>query len=150
MAAVIQTLPYLLSKDQPVALTDEVLAVGGHAVRLADSNRHTHRQRYTHSSVVAAEQTIIECTTAGLGAGLAQLTPQAAELTIATVELAQSTSDRTFRFSSQQCAVVMRLLTAGHETDAVIGVARAGKTTLIPRPPLIPQLNEVPTRGSGA
>ncbi|SFY41795.1 MobF family relaxase [Streptomyces atratus] len=133
MAAVTRTLPYLLSKDQLVALTDEVLSVDGHAVRLADSNRHhrTHRQRYTHSGVVAAEQTIIECATAGLGAGLAQLTPEAAELTIATVEVAQSTSGRAFRFSPQQRAVVMRLLTAGHGADAVIGVAGAGKTTLM-------------------
>ncbi|MFD7498198.1 hypothetical protein ACFV8T_38780 [Streptomyces sp. NPDC059832] len=70
MAAVTRTLPYLLSKNQQVALTDETLSVDGHAVRLADSNRHhrTHRQRYTHSGVVAAEQTIVECTTAGLGA----------------------------------------------------------------------------------
>ncbi|MFC9295752.1 MobF family relaxase [Streptomyces sp. NPDC057011] len=133
MAAVAKTLPYLLSTQQLTALTDEVLAVGGHAVRLADSNRghHTHRQRYTHTTVVAAEQDIIECAAAGLDQHLAQLTTEAAEMTLASVEVANSTADRPFTFSAEQRAVVMRLLTAGHAVDAVIGVAGAGKTTLM-------------------
>ncbi|MEV8534727.1 MobF family relaxase [Streptomyces sp. NPDC051211] len=133
MAAVAKTLPYLLSTEQLTALADEVLAVGGHAVRLADSNRghHTHRQRYTHTTVVAAEQAVIECATAGLGRHLAQLTAEAAEMTLASVEVANSSDDRPFAFSAEQRAVVMRLLTAGHAVDAVIGVAGAGKTTLM-------------------
>ncbi|MFD5489479.1 MobF family relaxase [Streptomyces virginiae] len=133
MAAVAKTLPYLLSTQQLTELTDEVLAVGGHAVRLADSNRghHAHRQRYTHTTVVAAEQTVIECATAGLEQHLAQLTAEAAEMTLASVEAANSSDDRPFVFSAEQRAVVMRLLTAGHAVDAVIGVAGAGKTTLM-------------------
>lgn len=137
MAAVAKTLPYLLSVEQLTALTDEVLAVGGHAVRLGDSNRghHAHRQRYTHATVVAAEQTLIECATNGLDQRLAQVTTEAAEMTLAAVEVANSTAnsttDRQFRFSAEQRAVVMRLLTAGHAVDAVIGVAGAGKTTLM-------------------
>ncbi|MER6314352.1 MobF family relaxase [Streptomyces sp. NPDC001581] len=133
MAAVAKTLPYLLSTQQLTALTDDVLAVGGHAVRLADSNRghHAHRQRYTHTTVVAAEQTVIECATAGLDQHLAQLTAEAADMTLAAVEVANSTDDRPFVFSAEQRAVVMRLLTAGNAVDAVIGVAGAGKTTLI-------------------
>ncbi|WP_449479312.1 MobF family relaxase [Streptomyces abikoensis] len=128
MAAVAAAVPYLLSVDQLTELTDAVLAVDGHAVRLPDSNRHhhTHRQRYTHHAVVEAEQTIIECATAGLDAGLAQLTEAAAELAVSTSEAAQG-----FAFSSEQRAVVMRLLTAGHGVDAVIGIAGAGKTTLM-------------------
>ncbi|MBT2478156.1 MobF family relaxase [Streptomyces sp. ISL-94] len=133
MAAVAKTLPYLLSVEQLSVLTDEVLAVGGHAVRLADSNRghHTHRQRYTHTTVVAAEQAVIECATAGLDRQLARLTAEAAEMTLAAVEVADSGDDRPFVFSAEQRAVVMRLLTAGHAVDAVIGVAGAGKTTLM-------------------
>ncbi|MFF4010589.1 MobF family relaxase [Streptomyces sp. NPDC001717] len=133
LAAVAKTLPYLRSVEQLTALTDEVLAVRGHAVRLADSNRghHTHRQRYTHTTVVAAEQAVIECATAGLGQGFAQLTTEAAEMTLASAEVGNSTGDRPFRFNAEQRAVVTRLLTAGHAVDAVIGVAGAGKTTLM-------------------
>ncbi|WP_037632851.1 MobF family relaxase [Streptomyces erythrochromogenes] len=133
LAAVAKTLPYLLSTQQLTALTDEVLAVDGHAVRLADSNRghHAHRQRYTHTTVVAAEQTVIECAAAGLEQNLAQLTVEAAEMTLGAVEAANSSADRSFAFSAEQRAVVMRLLTAGHAVDAVIGVAGAGKTTLM-------------------
>ncbi|MFJ9343761.1 MobF family relaxase [Streptomyces sp. NPDC101733] len=133
MAAVAKSLPYLLSTRQLVELTDEVLAVGGHAVRLGDSNRghHAHRQRYTHSTVVAAEQTVIECATAGLRQERARVTAEAAEMTLASVEVANSTDERAFAFSAEQRAVVTRLLTAGHAVDAVIGVAGAGKTTLM-------------------
>lgn len=133
MAAVARTLPYLLSVEQLSRLTDEVLEVEGHALRLADSNRghHAHRQRYTHTTVVAAEQAVIECTTAGLGRQLAQVTAEAAEMTLAAAELAHSGDDRPFVFSAEQRAALVRLLTAGHAVDAVIGVAGAGKTTLM-------------------
>ncbi|MFE3557833.1 MobF family relaxase [Streptomyces sp. NPDC059193] len=134
MAAVAKTLPYLLSVEQLSRLTDEVLEVGDHAVRLADSNRghHTHRQRYTHTTVVAAEQAVIDCATAGLGRQLAQLTSEAAEMTLAAAEIAHSGDDqRPFVFSAEQRAVLVRLLTAGHAVDAVVGVAGAGKTTLM-------------------
>jgi conjugative relaxase-like TrwC/TraI family protein len=133
LSAVAQSVPYLESVEQLTALTDEVLAVDGHAVRLRDSNRHhqVHRQRYTHTTVIEAENTLIESATAGLGAGLAQLTEEAAELTISTVEVANSEPGRPFVFSAQQRAVIERLLCAGHAVDAVIGVAGAGKTTLM-------------------
>lgn len=133
LAAVVQELPYLASVEQLTVLTDQVLAVDGHAVRLSDSNRHhqVHRQRYTHTSVIEAESTIIRTAAIGYGRGLAQLTAEAAELTIATTEVARSTDGREFRFSEQQRAVIMRLLTGGHAAEAVIGVAGAGKTTLM-------------------
>ncbi|MFD7645934.1 MobF family relaxase [Kitasatospora sp. NPDC059795] len=132
MSAVVQALPYLESVDQLTELVDQVLAVDGHAVRLTDSNRHhqVHRGRYTHTSVVAAEATIISTAATGYGRGLAQLTAEAAELTIATTEVAKSGAEQ-FRFSEQQRAVILRLLTAGHGAEAVIGVAGAGKTTLM-------------------
>ncbi|MEV6685100.1 MobF family relaxase [Streptomyces sp. NPDC051130] len=133
LASVARTLPYLRSVRQLTALTDEALAVDGHAVRLGDSNRghHTHRRRYTHTSVVAAEQDVIDCASAGLDRGLARLTVEAAEMTLASVEAAHSTAEQPFDFSPEQRAVITRLLTAGHAVDAVIGVAGAGKTTLM-------------------
>lgn len=133
MAAVAAAAPYLSSAGQLSELTEAVLAVDGHAVRLKDSNRHhhTHRQRYTHSAVIEAEQTVIEAATAGLDAGLAQLTAEAAEMTLDAVEVSNSTPEGDFRFSEQQRAVVKRLLTDGHAVDAVIGVAGAGKTMLM-------------------
>ncbi|MFB7678227.1 MobF family relaxase [Kitasatospora purpeofusca] len=133
MAAVVQQLPFLDSVEQLTGLVDEVLAVERHAVRLSDSNRHHqhHRQRYTHTSVLLAESTIIRTSATGYGRGLAQLTPEAAGLTIATAEFTRSTWGRSFEFSEQQRAVIVRLLTAGHGVDAVVGVAGAGKTTLM-------------------
>ncbi|MFI5649523.1 MobF family relaxase [Kitasatospora sp. NPDC051705] len=133
MAAVVQALPYLDSVEQLTELVDQVLAVDGHAVRLRDSNRHHqhHRQRYTHTSVIEAESTIIESAATGLGRGLAQLTPEAAGLTMAVAEASKSTAGKPFEFSPEQRAVIVRLLTAGHAADAVIGVAGAGKTTLM-------------------
>ncbi|MFG2919572.1 MobF family relaxase [Kitasatospora sp. NPDC048298] len=133
LAAVVQELPYLDSVEQLVELVDQVLAVDGHAVRLRDSDRHhqVHRQRYTHTSVLVAESTIIRTTATGLGRGLAQLSPEAAGLTIATVEAAKSTADQRFEFSAEQRAVVVRLLCAGHGVEAVVGTAGAGKTTLM-------------------
>ncbi|MCY0947297.1 MobF family relaxase [Streptomyces antarcticus] len=133
LAAVAASVPYLLSAAQLETLTVEVLGVEGHAVRLADSDRHhqAHRERYTHSSIVDAELAIIDRSTAGLDAGLAQLTVDAAALTISSVEVANSSNERSFLFSDQQRAVITRLLTDGHAVDAVVGVAGAGKTTIM-------------------
>ncbi|MFF1779869.1 relaxase domain-containing protein [Streptomyces virginiae] len=62
LAAVAAAVPYLLSAEQLVALTDEVLAVDGHVVRLPDSNRHhhVHRQQYTHSAMLVGRCGTIE------------------------------------------------------------------------------------------
>jgi conjugative relaxase-like TrwC/TraI family protein len=128
MAAVAGAVPYLDSVKQLAPLTGRVLGVEGHAVRLPDGGRvhQSHRQRYTHTVIVQAESAIVEAAAAALGAGWAQLTEAAAELAVATCEVAQG-----FAFSAQQRAVVERLLTAGHGVDAVVGVAGAGKTTLM-------------------
>lgn len=133
MAAVAAAVPYLLSTAQLTELTEQVLAVDGHAIRLPDSERahYLHRQRYTHGEIVEAERINIEAASDGLNAGLAQLTAEAAEMTIATMELANSTPDRVFAYSAQQRDVILRLLTAGHAVDAAKGVAGAGKTTVM-------------------
>ncbi|SOD67455.1 conjugative relaxase domain-containing protein, TrwC/TraI family [Streptomyces zhaozhouensis] len=128
MAAVAAAVPALESREHLERLVDEVLAVPGHAVRLPDSSRahESHPARYTHTSILGAETALQDAATAGVGAGLAQLTPDAAELAIETAEAAQG-----WTWSAQQRAVLARLLTTGHAVDAVIGVAGAGKTTLM-------------------
>ncbi|MFR9758179.1 MobF family relaxase [Streptomyces sp. TR06-5] len=129
LAAVIDACPHgLPDADAAKALTDAVLAVPGHAVPLPDqgSAHLTNAQRFTHTSVLAAEQVIVETTTARLDEGAAQLTPAAAELAVATFEAGAG-----FELSPEQGGVVERLLTAGHGLDVVVGVAGAGKTTLM-------------------
>ncbi|MFB7619273.1 MobF family relaxase [Kitasatospora sp. NPDC056181] len=129
LAAVIDACPRgLASAEQAEQLTDQVLAVEGHAVRLPDqgADHMSNAARFTHTSILAAEQAITETAAARLGEGAARITPAAAELALSTVE-----ASRGFRLSDQQRAAVERLLTAGHGLDVVIGVAGAGKTTLM-------------------
>ncbi|MFD9691338.1 MobF family relaxase [Kitasatospora sp. NPDC059088] len=129
LAAVIDACPRgLASAEQAERLVDEVLAVEGHAVRLPDqgADHMSNAQRYTHTSILAAEQAITETAAARLSEGAARITPEAAELALSTFE-----ASRGFRLSDQQRHVVERLLTAGHGLDVVVGVAGAGKTTLM-------------------
>lgn len=129
LAAVIDACPYGLPDAVAAqALTDAVLAVPGHAVPLpAQGAAHlTNAARFTHTSVLDAEQTITETATDRLNEGAAQLTAEAAELAVSTFQAGAG-----FELSAQQRAVVERLLTAGHGLDVVVGVAGSGKTTLM-------------------
>ncbi|MFG3043098.1 MobF family relaxase [Streptomyces sp. NPDC048330] len=114
------------------ALTDAVLAVDGEAVALPTKGMAhlTNPQRYTHASILAAEQTIAETAADRLNEGAAQLTVRAGELAIAAFE-AQRTTDplRPFVMSAEQRAMTMRFLTAGHGVDVQRGKAGTGKTT---------------------
>ncbi|AVZ77990.1 hypothetical protein SLUN_38850 (plasmid) [Streptomyces lunaelactis] len=116
------------------SLTDTVLAVDGEAVALPTKGMAhlTNPQRYTHASILAAEQTIAETTADRLNEGAAQLTVEAAELAIATFE-AQRTPDplRPFVMSQEQRAATLRFLTAGHGVDVLRGKAGTGKTTIM-------------------
>lgn len=60
---------------------------------------HARQQRYTHTIIVAAEQTVIECAMEGLDRHLAQLTPAAAEMTLASVEASNSSEARPFVYA---------------------------------------------------
>jgi conjugative relaxase-like TrwC/TraI family protein len=129
LAAVIDACPQgLLNVAAADQLTTDVLAVAGHAVALpADGMRHlSNAQRYTHTSVLDAEETIVSAATSRLAEGAAEITPAAAELAVSAFE-----ASRGFALSGQQREVVERLLTAGHGLDVVVGVAGAGKTTLM-------------------
>ncbi|MFD8992275.1 MobF family relaxase [Streptomyces goshikiensis] len=116
------------------ALTDAVLAVDGEAVALPTTGMAhlTNPQRYTHASILAAEQTIAETTAERLDEGAARLTVRGAELAIAAFE-AQRTSDpkRPFVMSAEQRAATLRFLTAGHGVDVLRGKAGTGKTTIM-------------------
>ncbi|MER5555967.1 MobF family relaxase [Streptomyces sp. NPDC002793] len=115
-------------------LTDAVLAVDGEAVALPTKGAAhlTNPQRYTHASILAAEQTIAETTAERLNEGAALLTVRAAELAIAAFE-AQRTSDpeRPFVMSAEQRAATLRFLTAGNGVDVLRGKAGTGKTTIM-------------------
>jgi conjugative relaxase-like TrwC/TraI family protein len=115
-------------------LTDAVLAVDGAAVALPTGGMAhlTNPQRYTHASILEAEQTIAETVADRLNEGAAQITQEAAELAIATFE-AQRTTDplRPFRMSGEQRAVALRFLTGGHGVDVTRGKAGTGKTTIM-------------------
>ncbi|MEV0580940.1 MobF family relaxase [Streptomyces sp. NPDC050392] len=116
------------------ALTDAVLAVDGEAIALPTTGMAhlTNPQRYTHASILAAEQTIAESTAERLNEGAALLTVRAAELAIAAFE-AQRTSDpkRPFIMSAEQRVATLRFLTAGHGIDVLRGKAGTGKTTIM-------------------
>ncbi|MBM9506741.1 MobF family relaxase [Actinacidiphila acididurans] len=134
LAAVIDACPYGLPDAAAAeALTDAVLAVPGHAVALPPQGavHMSNSRRYTHVSVLAAEQVIEETAAARLAEGAGQVTPAAADLAVSVFEATRSSGDRPFRLSAEQRAVVHRLLTAGHGLDVVVGVAGAGKTTLL-------------------
>ncbi|MFE6085996.1 MobF family relaxase [Streptomyces virginiae] len=130
LAAVANALPYGIGAE-PAALerlADDVLRVEGYAVALPHigSTVMSSTDRYTTSDVLAAEETAIEQATARYGDGSVQLTGAQAEAAMSVFSVAAG-----FELSAQQRQVVTRLLTAGHGVEAVVGVAGAGKSTLM-------------------
>ncbi|MFB8314693.1 MobF family relaxase [Streptomyces sp. NPDC055961] len=116
------------------ALTDAVLAIDGEAVALPTGGM-THLsnpQRYTHTTILAAEEAITESAAERLDEGTAQLTPEAAELAIAAFEMQRTTDPLApFVMSDEQRAATLRFLTAGHGVDVLRGKAGTGKTTIM-------------------
>ncbi|MFF3625425.1 MobF family relaxase [Streptomyces sp. NPDC002467] len=130
LAAVANALPYGLGAE-PAALerlADDVLRVEGYAVALphVGSTVMSSTDRYTTADVLAAEETAIEQATARYGDGSVRLTGAQAEAAMSVFSVAAG-----FELSAQQRQVVTRLLTAGHGIEAVVGVAGAGKSTLM-------------------
>ncbi|MFD5575187.1 MobF family relaxase, partial [Streptomyces cadmiisoli] len=130
LAAVANALPYGIGAE-PAALerlADDVLRVEGYAVALPHigSTVMSSTDRYTTSDVLAAEETAIDQATARYGDGSVQLTGAQAEAAMSVFSVAAG-----FELSAQQRQVVTRLLTAGHGVEAVVGVAGAGKSTLM-------------------
>ncbi|MDV5145478.1 MobF family relaxase [Streptomyces sp. SBC-4] len=129
IAAVLDALPYGVgSAAEAEELTAAVLHHAGLAVELTPkgAQHFTHVDRYTTADIVAAETLIVSETTRRLGEQTAVVSTDTVGLTMSAVEAQQG-----FPFSEQQRAVLNRLLTAGHGIDGVIGVAGAGKTTIM-------------------
>ncbi|SEG95166.1 conjugative relaxase domain-containing protein, TrwC/TraI family, partial [Thermomonospora echinospora] len=138
LAAVLDELPGVADVADAERLAAAVVALpDGPAVPLpAAGGRErgpafqTHPERYTSADIVEAERTALALTEHGLrhGAdeGLAVVDGEVTAMAIGAFEAAKG-----FALSTQQRAVVERLTGAGHGVDAVIGVAGAGKTTLM-------------------
>ncbi|WP_238783415.1 MobF family relaxase [Streptomyces monomycini] len=133
IAAVLDALPYgVADAGEAEQLTASVLRHAGYAVQLnpKGAQHFTHADRYTTADVVAAETLIVSEATNRLGTQAAVVSRDTADMTLSTVE-AQHGGGGTFAFSDEQRAVLNRLLTAGHGIDAVVGIAGAGKTTIM-------------------
>jgi conjugative relaxase-like TrwC/TraI family protein len=109
------------------ALTDAVLAAGPVLpVEAVHASHHSNTARWTTRDIVDAEATVLAAAKAGIGAGTAQVTPDRAAAVLAGWE-----GRRGLALSREQRAAVVRLTTGGYGVDAVVGVAGAGKTTLM-------------------
>ncbi|MFF8619115.1 MobF family relaxase [Streptomyces sp. NPDC015350] len=131
LAAVGNALPYGLDADNVGRLdqlVDEVLDVAGYAVRVPDygSTVMTSTARYTTQDILDAEAYVRDQALARHGEGKVALAPDQAAAAISVFEVAVG-----FALSEEQRAAVTRLLTGGHGIDTVVGVAGAGKSTLM-------------------
>ncbi|MEV7090118.1 MobF family relaxase [Streptomyces sp. NPDC093085] len=131
IAAVLDALPYGVADSQEAEeLTDSVLRHAGYAVRLdpKGAQHFTHADRYTTADVVAAEALIVSEATNRLGSRAAVVSGDTVAMALSSVEAQHGGA---FAFSGEQRAVLERLLSAGHGIDAVVGIAGAGKTTIM-------------------
>ncbi|MGX1956071.1 MobF family relaxase, partial [Streptomyces anulatus] len=131
LAAVGNALPYGLDTDAPGRLdelVDEVLDVTGYAVRTPDfgSTVMTSTARYTTQDILDAEAYVRDQALTRHGEDAASLTGDQAAAAIDVFQVAVG-----FELSEEQRTAVTRLLTGGHGIDTVVGVAGAGKSTLM-------------------
>ncbi|WP_424212707.1 MobF family relaxase [Streptomyces sp. BI20] len=129
LAAVLDALPYGIgTADEAEQLTTAVLKHAGFAVKLnpRGPQHYKHADRYTTADVVAAETTIMTEATRRLGEQAAVVPADVVTFTLSAAEVQQG-----FAFSDEQRAVLHRLLTGGHGVDALLGIAGAGKTTIM-------------------
>lgn len=126
--AVMQALPDgIADLEAAERLTDHVLS-SPLAVRLPDSGsaHMANAARYTSSDVLAAEQAIRAQARARRSTGCAQVPIKHARRLLDQAERAQG-----FAFSPRQRHALERLVSAGHGVESLIGVAGAGKTTIM-------------------
>ncbi|MEF2530008.1 MobF family relaxase [Streptomyces sp. CS62] len=130
LAAVANALPLGIGAEPAVLerLADDVLRVEGYAVVLPHigSAVMSSTDRYTTADVLAAEETVISQALDRVGDGSARLTVAQAEAAMSVFAVAAG-----FELSAQQRQVVTRILADGHGVEAVVGVAGAGKSTLV-------------------
>ncbi|MFE3455970.1 AAA family ATPase [Nocardiopsis aegyptia] len=108
-------------------LTERVLA-SDHAVAVPGTGHGPlrHNRRFTSSTIVQAERTIITSATERLAQGAATVPAHQVQTAIAAF-----TADRGHALDAEQDAVVRRLTGAGHGVEAVVGIAGSGKTTVM-------------------
>lgn len=117
--------------EQLEALTDAVIEAGP-TLPLAQlhASHHSNTARWTTRDIVEAEHVITTQAHTRLhtspGAGVAAVDPAVAEAAVTAWA-----AERGLTLSGEQAETVHRLVTAGHGVDAVVGVAGAGKTTLM-------------------
>ncbi|WP_188186926.1 MobF family relaxase [Nonomuraea sp. SYSU D8015] len=129
LAAVLDALPGGVTERQEAEdLTDLVLAHGGYAMPLAARGEAhlSNAARFTTADIVAAERAILATTRARYRSNTAVVAPATLAMAIDTYEMAHGLT-----LSAEQRAVLARITGAGHGVEAVIGVAGAGKTTLM-------------------
>ncbi|MFH8620147.1 MobF family relaxase [Streptomyces sp. NPDC017979] len=131
MAAVVNALPYGFGSADLTdleRLVDDVLRVEGYAVALPHlgSTVMSGTDRYTTRDVLGAEDVAVTQARARFGDNTVRLTTEQADAAMSVFAVAAG-----FELSEQQRAVVTRLLTAGNGIDTVVGVAGAGKSTLM-------------------
>ncbi|MEV5204928.1 MobF family relaxase [Streptomyces sp. NPDC053720] len=130
LAAVGNSLEYGLDAD-PLTLErlcDEVLAVQGYAVHVPPlgSTVMSSSSRYTTQDILDAEALIRQEALDRHDTGVVQLEAHQAQAAVAVFEVAAG-----FELSTEQREAVTRILCAGHGVDALVGVAGAGKSTLM-------------------
>ncbi|MFI5809165.1 MobF family relaxase [Streptomyces sp. NPDC051561] len=131
LAAVLDALPYgIADVAEAERLTTAVLQHAGYAVKLNPKGpqHYAHSDRYTTADIVAAEERIVTETTQRLNEQAAVVPRDVVDMTLSVVEKQHGPG---FAFSDEQRAVLVRILTAGHGIDAVIGRAGSGKTTIM-------------------
>ncbi|MFE4658194.1 MobF family relaxase [Streptomyces hydrogenans] len=131
LAAVVNALPYGFGGADLTdlqRLVDDVLRVEGYALALPHlgSTVMSSTDRYTTRDVLHAEDIAVTQAQARFGDNTVRLTAEQADAAMSVFAVAAG-----FDLSEQQREVVTRLLTAGNGIDAVIGVAGAGKSTLM-------------------
>jgi conjugative relaxase-like TrwC/TraI family protein len=82
--------------------------------------------RYTSADVVEAERTVLAAAELRYGSGTAVLPADTVARAVGVYEAGAG-----HQLSAEQRAVIERLATAGHGVDTVVGVAGAGKTTIM-------------------
>ncbi|MER7050481.1 MobF family relaxase [Streptomyces jumonjinensis] len=109
-------------------LCDAVLDAEGYAVRVPSigSTVLSSTARYTTQDILDAEATVRAQALERFDSGAVQLTADQAAAAVDVFQVAAG-----FELSAEQIGAVTRVLTAGHGIDAFVGVAGAGKSTLM-------------------
>ncbi|CAL9621970.1 ATP-dependent RecD-like DNA helicase (plasmid) [Nocardiopsis dassonvillei] len=117
----------LASGEELEALTKHVLA-HPMALRLPDQGavHMTHVARYTAADLPPAEALILDTAEAGKRAGVAVVERAEAARALKVWQQVKG-----FSLSREQLDAVVRLIEDGHRIDTVLGVAGAGKTTIM-------------------